>query len=107
MSTTPAAEPTDTDLVLAKLNGEAARIPWSELQRFFARGVNLRVSPRLDLIEVAAAFAQDRADLVRSWMAAGALAPVAADEARRWLATDAEPWAIVVKPWVLVQESFG
>jgi hypothetical protein len=101
------AEPAQTEPLLAKLNGEAARIPWAELQRFFARGVALRVSPGLDLIEIAAAIAQDRADLVQGSMASGGLAPVSDLEAKRWLDCESRPWAIVVKPWVLVQEPAG
>lgn len=97
------AFPADAEALLAKLNGEAALIRWVDLQRFFARGVAVRVSLGLDLIEIAAAFARDRADLVQTRLAAGEIAPVSDAEAQLWLGTDATLWAIVVKPWVLVQ----
>ena len=43
----PAAETTDEDTAIlrAKLNQETARIAWVDLQRFFARGVAIRVAP--------------------------------------------------------------
>jgi hypothetical protein len=101
----PAAEVDETTVLLrAKLNRETARIPWAELQRLFARGVVVWVAPVLDLVDTAAAFSQDRTDLVPSEMAAGRIARVDPDQARAWLAQDAALWAVVVSPWVLVQE---
>lgn len=91
-------------LLRAKLNQETARIPWVELQRFFARGVAVWIAPELDLVDTAAAFSQDRTALVQTEMAAGRIAQVDADQAREWLAQDAILWAVVVSPWVLVQE---
>jgi len=91
-------------LLRAKLSLETARIPWAELQRFFARGVAVWIAPTLNLVDTAVVFSQDRADLVRSEMAAGRIARVDADQARAWLAQDATLWAVVVSPWVLVQE---
>jgi hypothetical protein len=93
-----------TPLLRAKLNQETARIPWSELQRFFARGVAVWIAPGLDLVDTAVAFSQDRADLVRSEMAAGRIAPVAVAQALEWSSRDSTLWALVVSPWVLVQE---
>jgi hypothetical protein len=98
------APTTDPQVLRAKLNGETARIPWSELQRFFARGVTVWVAPDLDLVDTGLAFAQDDAALIQGEMARGRIAPVADDQARDWLAVGAELWALVVSPWVLVQE---
>ncbi len=35
---------------------------------------------------------------------ANALHPVADDTARCWIETKAEVWAVIVRPWVLVQD---
>ena len=42
------------DELKAKLNLETSRICWHELQTYFARGQVVRVSPDLDLLDVAA-----------------------------------------------------
>ena len=93
----------DRDLIRAKINLETARIPWRELQRFFAAGKVMRVAAGLDLVEVAVCIEQDDLGPVEAWIANGELHPVDDAEARRWIADDALLWAVVVKPWVLVQ----
>ena len=93
----------DLDLIRAKISLETARIPWRELQRLFAAGKVLRVAASLDLVEVAVGIEQDDVEQVETWTANGELQPVDDSEARRWIADDALLWAVVVKPWVLVQ----
>lgn len=88
----------------ARLNMETGRIRWVELQPFFARGQTIRVAPELDLVRVASAFAEDRAEQVGAWRGQGRVTEVNADDARHWYERDAELWAVVVAPWVLVQE---
>ena len=99
---------TDTDklqtLLRDEIHSETSKIAWSELQRFFAAGKAVYVSPDLDLIEVALQLSNDNSDQVRQWMDKGKLAPVSDDQARYWIGTDATVWAVVVKPWVLVQD---
>ncbi|MGD2083285.1 MAG: DUF2288 family protein [Chromatiales bacterium] len=92
-----------------KLNRETARIGWPELERHFARGVVLVVSPALDLVDVAAAVAEDDAQAVRGWTDSGALIRATDEHARVWvdLGPQAPLWAVVVAPWVLVQEAAG
>ena len=88
----------------AKLLGETAPISWQELQPFFARGVVLWVAAALDLIAVALAVAEDDKASISAWLAAGqvnALNPVQAEDL---LTRDPVLWAVVVAPWVLVQE---
>lgn len=93
----------DRDLFRAKINSETAKIPWRELQRFFAAGKLRLVAPGLDLVEVAYALQQDDTDAVQSWVENAELASVSDDQARQWHAQDAVLWAVVVKPWVLIQ----
>lgn len=90
-------------LVHAKLTGETATIHWAALQRFFAQGRAIEVQPGLDLIEVGMAINADDADRVEAWIAAGQLAPVPDGRAKQWIDADALVWALVVRPWVLVQ----
>lgn len=95
----------DRELTRAKINSETARIPWRELQRFFAAGKVFHVHAELDLVEVACALHEDDVERVDRWTAAARLGPVADEQARAWLESEAELWAVVVKPWVLVQAS--
>lgn len=88
----------------ARINQETARIPWRDLQRFFAQGRVIAVDPGLDLVELALQCSRDEAGVIGSELEHGRIAPVSDDRARAWLEADAEVWAVVVKPWVLVQD---
>lgn len=94
----------DPSTLYAKLLGETAPITWQELQPFFARGALLRVASDFDLIEAAQAVAEDDRDTVAAWLAKGHICKLEAEQAQDWLARDPELWAVVVAPWVLVQE---
>ena len=91
----------------AKLLGETARISWTELQPFFARGALLWVATQEDLVGVAEALASDDKARVAAWLAAGTIAPIDPVRAEDWLSRDPELWAVVVSPWVVVQERSG
>lgn len=88
----------------AKLLGETAPITWHELQPFFARGALLWVGGALDLVEVALAVAEDDQSKVGQWLQAGQVGKVEMSQAEDLLARDPQLWAVVVAPWVLVQE---
>lgn len=87
-----------------KINLETARLGWSELQRHFARGIVVVVGPELDLIEVAAALAEDQAPRFEHWVKLGQLHRACDEDGRRWDTTRTLFWSCVVAPWVLVQE---
>ncbi|QCP50123.1 DUF2288 domain-containing protein [Trinickia violacea] len=87
-----------------KLLAETAKIGWSELERFFARGVLLRVARDLDLVSVAEAIANDDTTQVAQWLAAGLVERVQTETATDFSARDPDLWAVVVSPWVCVQE---
>lgn len=89
------------------LLGETARISWDELQPFFARGALLWVAAELDLVEVAEALAQDDRARVAKWLEQELLAAVTAPLAEDMLQRDPELWAVVVAPWVVIQERSG
>ena len=87
----------------ALINGQTGRIGWPELQRHYARGVVQCVANELDLVDVALHFIQDDKLAVAKLVDSGQLAPANDDDARSWLQSDAELWAVVIAPWVLVQ----
>lgn len=89
----------------AKLNLETGTLSWPELQRHFARGVVIVVGNTLDLVEVAATFAEDDRPRAASWLDSGQVRRAEDADALRWQAGAISLWAVVVAPWVLVQES--
>ncbi|HSM98476.1 MAG TPA: DUF2288 domain-containing protein [Gallionella sp.] len=90
--------------IRAKVNRETSRIAWKDLQRQFAGGVTLAVAGDLDLVEVAFQMSADNAVQIRQWMAAGKFGKVSDEQAGIWFEADAQLWAVVVSPWVLVQQ---
>jgi len=82
---------------------ETAQIPWRELQRFFASGNAISVDDSLDLIHVATQISNDNATQVKAWMEAGLVDAVKDSQAQTWYEQDVMLWALVIKPWVLVQ----
>ena len=99
------SEHTLNEIEHAKLNGEPARVNWHELQRFFAQGVVLHVAEKLDLVDVATKMSLDDIHTVKTWFDAGELAHVRDELATRWFADNTELWTVVVKPYILVQET--
>jgi len=97
------SEQEPADLERARILGETAQIPWKELQRWFASGHAIFVSSSLDLIETAYQLSLDNANELRDWMVSGQVDRVSDAQAREWLDTDKNVWAVVVKPWILVQ----
>lgn len=91
------------DIAKEKVNLETSQIPWKELQRFFASGTAVFVAPDLDLVDVAYQFYLDNKDQVSLWMQNNQVTLVTDQQALNWLDSDADVWAVVVKPWILVQ----
>lgn len=98
---------TDTtrELEKAKVNLETSLISWLELQRFFAAGLAIAVHNDLDLIDVAYQFSIDNKALVEDWLTNKQIAPVSDAQASQWYDQKTEVWAVVVKPWILVQDA--
>lgn len=84
--------------------GETAKIPWKELQLFFAAGKAIFADTELDLIDVATQIKNDNKTTIEKWMQKNQVLPVPDDKAKTWYEEDAIVWAVVVKPWVVVQE---
>lgn len=92
------------DLERHKLNLETGLIRWEELQRYFARGVLIWVANDLDLVETAQYFVRDDKAQIDLWIKNGKICRATDEHAKQWQPQNREFWAIVVTPWVLVQE---
>ncbi|MBZ0067879.1 MAG: DUF2288 domain-containing protein [Thiobacillus sp.] len=93
-----------SDLLRAKLNLETAKLQWSELERHFARGDVIKVAIGTDLIEAALSVAENKTGVIQTWLAEGRIARAEMSDAEIWHARQPMFWAVVVAPWVLVQE---
>lgn len=94
----------DREILKAKLNPDTSLISWHELQRHFAAGNVISVRTNLDLVVAALCIATDDSEKVEKWLSSGMIGKVSDEEARMWFDSRAELWAVVVKPWVLVQK---
>jgi len=92
------------EILRAKVNMETSRIHWKELERFFAGGAAVVVNTGLDLVEVAIQMHADNKLQFEKWLISGMVGKVSDEQASAWLAADAEVWAVVVSPWILVQQ---
>lgn len=101
------SSPESPDEIKARLNLETSRIHWHELQTYFAKGQVVRVAPELDLLEVAVQLTADNKAQFQHWMGQGQVGDVSPDLAGDWYDRNAELWAVVVAPWVLVQDRSG
>jgi len=92
------------DIAREKVNLETSKIAWKELQRFFASGTAVFVASPLDLVDVAYQFSIDNKTQVAQWLQNNQVALVSDQQALDWLESDTDVWAVVVKPWILVQK---
>ena len=95
---------TPSEILRAKLNLETAQLQWSELERHFARGSVIKVAIGTDLIDAAQHVAENDAKTIQTWLDNGHIARAEMRDAEDWHARNAAFWAVVVAPWVLVQE---
>ena len=86
------------------LNAQTGQLDWSELVRHFARGVVVCVAPGEDLVTVAESMVGDNQAAINQLNEQGRLRRAQDDDARRWTEENSRFWAVVVAPWVLVQE---
>jgi len=102
------ADQSDKGQVLSvdeKLNLETGVIAWSELVRYFARGVVIKVVEGRDLVEVGVVLATDNKEQLERWLEDKTVARASDDDARDWAAREPEFWCLVAAPWVLIQEN--
>ena len=86
------------------LNAQTGQLAWPELARHFARGVVVVVSPEEDLVAVAESMVGDNQAVINRLYEESKLHRAQDDDARDWDEENTRFWAVVVTPWVLVQE---
>jgi len=96
--------PPPSDTLRAKLNLETGQLAWTDLERHFARGSVIKVAPGTDLVDIALHVAENNAITVQDWLTEGRIARAELADAEDWHARQPMFWAVVVAPWVLVQE---
>jgi len=88
----------------AHLHGETSKLPWTELEKHFARGVVFKVAKGIDILDVALVIARDDKDTLKIWIDNKEVLAVEVEDAQKWHDTSASLWSVVVAPFVLVQE---
>lgn len=86
------------------LNAQTGKISWPELARYFARGMVVCLRRGEDLVAVAEMLISDQAEEVNKLYEDGLLHRALDEDAIRWQEENTEFWAVVVAPWVIVQE---
>lgn len=103
MTDTPNPQEEEVETSRETLNLETARITWKELEVFYAAGNVISVSPKLDLINVALVITQDNSEQLKTWTEQGLVDAVTDDQAKTFHENQASVWAVVIKPWILIQ----
>ena len=91
-------------LLRDEFHKQTARIPWHDLQTYYAKGSVICISADLNLVEVAVQLGMDNTAQFQAWIDGGQIASVSEDEAASWYDSNPTLWAVVAAPWVLVQE---
>lgn len=86
------------------LNAQTGKLSWPELARYFARGMVVCLRRGEDLVVVAEMLIGDKAEEVNKLYEDGLLHRALDEDAIRWQEENTEFWAVVVAPWVIVQE---
>ncbi len=90
-------------LLQAEFLKQTAKIPWREMQTYYARGNVIVVSAELDLIAVAVQLGLDNSAQFAAWIQQGLIAPATDEQALAWYENDQMLWVTVAAPWVLAQ----
>ncbi|MDY0248905.1 MAG: DUF2288 domain-containing protein [Pseudomonas sp.] len=96
--------PNEISTLYAQLLGETAQISWAEIMPQFAKGNVLWVASEQDLVAVAEHIINDDKKHVSALMQQKALHILNDDIALDYAQRNPELWAVVVSPWVLLQE---
>lgn len=87
-----------------KLNLETGKLSWWELQTYFARGIVIVLSAQEDLVKTAVQLHEDNKTQIEGMIERGVLQRANDAHAIDWVEREPDFWAVVVTPWVLVQE---
>lgn len=89
----------------AHLHGETSKLPWTDLETHFARGVVFKVEQGLDILDVAIIIARDDKDSLKVLIDDEKVMAVEVEDAKKWHEASASLWSVVVAPFILVQEA--
>jgi len=97
-----------TENIIAKnreeLLQECAPIAYKEIEQFFARGMMVLVSNKVDIIEVALMVQADDSSQLDKFIKQGKVTRVHDEHAKKWIKNNPQLMAITAVPWLLVQE---
>lgn len=89
---------------IAKYTGE---VNWNYLRPHFESGALLWVDPSLTLAKVADALSADDTETVTNWLGKGDLVKIGDLHAKQWEESDELFTAVVITPFVLMQQRSG
>ena len=92
------------EVISEEINQQTGVLEWKELEKYFARGVVIRVDAGLDLVAVAHSMSIDNTSQMQKWLDAGSVQRASDEDARAWNRDNPHFWCVVVAPWVLVQK---
>ena len=97
-------ELTSAEQLRAEFHSQTAKISWQDLQPHYARGAVVMVARELDLVEVALQLRVDNKAQFERWMDEGKVSGITDEIGQRLFDDNPVVWAVVVLPWVLVQQ---
>jgi hypothetical protein len=97
-------ELTPAEQLRAEFHTQTATISWQDLQPHYASGAVVMVARELNLVEVAMQLRGDNKVQFELWMAEGKVSGVGDELGQRLFDDNPAVWAVVVAPWVLVQQ---
>ena len=104
MSSKPIDPGTDDQALREELLGQTAPVEWREMEVHFAKGMLIRIASELDIVDVAMHMVRDRKELIEDWAKNNQVVRATDQDALRWHDSQPTMQALVVPPWVLVQE---
>ena len=103
MTKTHRDERPSSQQAIADIVRQTAKITFSELAPWFAKGAIVRVDDDLDLVQIAYALSQDDCGSLESLIASGKVEKLRDSDASEWSDANQNLWAVVIVPWILVQ----
>jgi len=94
----------DGQTAAEKIDKYTGEVGWSYLRPHYERGSLIWVDPGLAIAEVAKAMQADDTERVANWLGSGDLVKVGELHARQWDGGAERFTAVVVTPFVLMQE---
>ena len=84
---------------------QTARIGFTELALWHAKGAIVHVDDSLDLIKIATEFSADSRDSIAKLVREGLVKKIDDETAKHWVNEKILVWAVVITPWILVQQN--